>query len=73
MSVWFVMSAMGLFQMDGIAPTEPIYEIGSQLFEKALIHLDNKYYPGSTFTVEARNNSKEKRYIQGCFAGGEMA
>jgi hypothetical protein len=64
MSAWFVMSALGLFQMDGGTSQEPIYEIGSPLFEKAVIHLDNKYYQGNTFTIEARNNSKENRYIQ---------
>jgi predicted alpha-1,2-mannosidase len=71
MSAWFVMSALGLFQMDGGTSSEPIYEIGSPLFEKAVIHLDNKYYPGSTFTIETRNNSKENRYIQSAVLNGK--
>jgi predicted alpha-1,2-mannosidase len=71
MSAWFVMSALGLFQMDGGTSTKPIYEIGSPLFEKAVIHLDKEYYPGSTFTIEARNNSKENRYIQSAVLNGK--
>jgi len=71
MSAWFVMSALGLFQMDGGVSAEPIYEIGSPLFEKAVIKLDNNYYPGSTFTIEARNNSKENRYIQSAVLNGK--
>jgi predicted alpha-1,2-mannosidase len=71
MSAWFVMSALGLFQMDGGTSVEPIYEIGSPLFKKAVIHLDNNYYTGSTFTIEARNNSKENRYIQSATLNGK--
>jgi len=71
MSAWFVMSALGLFHMDGGASAEPIYEIGSPLFKKAVLQLDNKYYQGSTFTIEARNNSKENRYIQSAVLNGK--
>jgi len=70
MSAWFVMSAMGLFQMDGGTSTKPIYEIGSPLFAKAIIHLDEKYYPGGKFTIEARNNSKESKYVQSATLNG---
>jgi predicted alpha-1,2-mannosidase len=71
MSAWFVMSALGLFQMDGGASTKPIYEISSPLFKKAVIQLETKYYKGKTFTVEARNNSKENRYIQSAVLNGK--
>jgi putative alpha-1,2-mannosidase len=57
MNVWFVMSTLGLFQVDGGIYAEPIYEIGSPLFKKAVIHLNSKYHPGSTFMVEACNKS----------------
>ena len=71
MSAWFVMSALGLFQMDGGASAEPIYELGSPLFEKAVIQLDDNYYSGGTFIIEARNNSKENRYIQSAVLNGK--
>ncbi len=64
MGAWFVMSALGLFQMDGGASVDPIYEIGSPVFEKATIQLDNKYFKGDKFIVEAKNLSKENIYIQ---------
>jgi predicted alpha-1,2-mannosidase len=70
MGAWFVMSAIGLFEMDGGGSTTPIYEIGSPLFPKATIHLDPKYYQGGTFTVEARGVSKENRYIQSASLNG---
>jgi predicted alpha-1,2-mannosidase len=64
MGAWFVMSAMGLFQMDGGASVKPVYEIGSPLFEKITIHLDPAYYPGGGFVIRARNTSSENRYVQ---------
>ncbi|MBI5381579.1 MAG: glycoside hydrolase family 92 protein [Opitutae bacterium] len=61
---WFVMSALGIFEMDGGAAVRPVYEIGSPLFEKATIQLDPKYYPGKSFVIEARHVSDTNRYIQ---------
>ena len=61
---WYVMSAMGLFQMDGGCAVQAIYEIGSPIFDRVVIHLDKEYYPGGKFIIEARNNSKENIYIQ---------
>lgn len=71
MGAWFVMSAMGLFEMDGGAAVNPFYEIGSPIFEKITIHLDKKYYPGEKFTIEAKNVSKENKYIQSATLNGK--
>ncbi len=71
MGAWFVMAALGLFQMDGGTSTRPIYEIGSPLFETATIHLDTKYYSGDTFTIRAKNNSPENVYIQSATLNGK--
>lgn len=71
MSSWFVMSAMGLFEMDGGTTDKPIYEIGSPLFNKTTIHLDKNYYSGNDFVIEAVNNSNENRYIQSATLNGK--
>ena len=71
MGAWYVMSAMGLFEMDGGCSVEPIYEISSPIFDKVIIHLDNKYYPGKTFVIEAENNSAENNYIQSAQLDGK--
>ncbi|HQG77767.1 MAG TPA: GH92 family glycosyl hydrolase [Bacteroidales bacterium] len=60
----FVMSAIGLFQTDGGTSAEPFYEIGSPLFEKITIRLDNKYYRGNEFVIKTVNNSAENKYIR---------
>lgn len=64
MGSWFVMTAMGLFEMEGGCEVEPMVNITSPLFNKITVNLDNKYYKGKQFTIEARNNSKENIYIQ---------
>ena len=64
MGGWFVMSAMGLFEMEGGCAVEPMVNISSPLFNKITVQLDNKYYKGKEFTIEARNNSRKNIYIQ---------
>ncbi len=71
MGAWFVMSAIGLFEMDGGGAVKPVYEIGSPLFDKITITLDGTYYPGNTFVIEAKNNSATNRYIQSATSAGK--
>ena len=71
MGAWYVMSAIGLFEMNGGTSLKPVYEIGSPIFDKITIHLDSKYYSGDTFIIETVNNSKESRYIQKATLNGK--
>jgi len=71
MGAWYVMTAIGLFQMDGGCAVKPIYEIGSPIFDRVTIHLDPKYYKGGQFVIEARGNSKENVYIQSATLDGK--
>jgi len=71
MGAWYVMSAMGLFEMDGGASVNPFYEIGSPIFRKVTIHLDEDYYPGGKFIIEAKNVSRENKYIQSAKLDGK--
>lgn len=71
MGAWYVMSAMGLFQTNGGASEKPFYEIGSPIFPKVTIELNSKFYPGKTFTIEARNVSDKNRYIQSATLDGK--
>ena len=64
MGGWFVMSAMGMFEMEGGCAEIPMVNLSSPLFEKVTIKLDNTYYKGDEFVIEALNNSKENIYIQ---------
>ena len=72
MGAWYVMSAMGLFQMDGGASEDPVYELSGPLFEKITIQLDQNYYEGKEFIIEAKNASSKNRYIQSAKLNGEV-
>ncbi|MBI3851898.1 MAG: glycoside hydrolase family 92 protein [Verrucomicrobia bacterium] len=71
MSSWFVMSSLGLFQTDGGCRVNPIYEIGSPLYPKVVLHLSKEHYGGKTFTITARNASKQNRFIQSARLNGK--
>lgn len=71
MSSWFIMSALGLFQLDGGTTINPYYELGSPRYTKAVIKLDNKYNRGAEFIIEAENASKENKYIQSATLNGK--
>ena len=72
MGAWYVMSAMGLFEMRGGADVHPTYELGSPIFDKVTIHLDQNYYPGGKFIIETSNNSSQNKYIQSASLNGKM-
>jgi predicted alpha-1,2-mannosidase len=67
-SAWYVWSALGLYPAN---PASGIYVIGSPLVQKAVIHLDPKYYPGKAFTVIANNCSKQYCYVQSAKLNGQ--
>jgi len=54
-------SEMGFYP---VAPGSQEYVIGSPLFEKVEITLDEKYYASKTFVMESLNNSTENKYIR---------
>ena len=73
MGAWYVMSALGLFQVDGGCRPKPIYQIGSPVVDRAVVDLDSNYYTGDRFVLETYNNSNENLYIQSAkFNGKEL-
>lgn len=71
MGAWYVMSSMGLFQMDGGTAQDPIIEIGSPKFNKVIIKLDKDYYSGNEFIIEAKGVSDKNIYIQSATLNGK--
>lgn len=64
MSAWYVFSAMGFYP---VTPGEDYYVIGSPVFDKVTIHLDN----GNKFIIRANNNNPDNPYIQSCSLDGD--
>lgn len=55
--------AIGLFSLQGNASALPVYEITSPIFDTVTIHLDKRYYPGTTFNIVTHNNAEKNVYI----------
>lgn len=55
-SAWYVFSALGFYP---VCPGADEYAVGSPLFRKAVIHLEN----GRTVEIEAPENSPANRYV----------
>lgn len=66
-----VLLKMGIFEMRGGAAIDPVYEIGSPIFDKITIKLDKAYYLADEFVIETRNNSSANRYIQSATLDGK--
>ena len=65
MSSWYVISALGLYS---VCPGTDQYVIGSPLFNRATITMEN----GNKFTVIANGNSKTNVYIQSAKLNGKV-
>lgn len=65
LSAFVIFSAMGFYP---VTPGIPIYNIGSPLFEYIKIDLGN----GSFFEIEAKNCSRENKYIQSAILNGKV-
>jgi predicted alpha-1,2-mannosidase len=72
MSAWLVMASLGLFQTDGGARVNPIYEIGSPLFAKTEIDLGERFGRGKKFTIIAKNASPNNMYVQKATLNGHV-
>jgi len=66
-----VLMKIGLFEMNSGAETRPVVELGSPIFDKITIHLDNNYYSGKSLVIEAKNNKPENYYIQSATLNGK--
>lgn len=62
-SAWYIFSALGLYP---VSMGNAEYAIGSPLFTKATIHLEN----GKDLVISAPNNSDENIYVQGVKVNG---
>lgn len=72
MSAWFVMSSLGLFQLDGGCGSDPCYELTSPRYERMTIRFDSKYGRGKSLVINAKNASKTNMYILSARLNGRM-
>ena len=68
MSAWYVLAAAGIHP---VCPGDNMYMLTSPVFSKVTIHLDDHFYGGGTFVIEAADNSPENVYIQSATLNGK--
>ncbi len=61
MAAWYVLSAVGLFQ---VCPGQPVYQLTAPIFDKVIVKLDEEFFSGKEFIIEAQNLSDKNIYIQ---------
>lgn len=71
LGAWYVLAAMGLFDVQGGTNQRPTMQIGSPLFDRITIHLNRNYYSGETFSIITADNSPKSCYIQEAELNGE--
>lgn len=71
LGAWYVIASMGLFDVKGLTDMNPTFGIGSPLFDRITIRLNNKYYPGKEFVIETKGNSEQNIYIQSMQLNGK--
>lgn len=62
LGAWYVMSALGLFDVKGLTEIDPKFQIGAPLFDKVTVRLNKDYYPGEKFVIYGAQN---ETYIEG--------
>ena len=65
---WYVINALGLFDVKGFTDLRPVIQLGSPLFDKASIQLGN----GKVLVIETKNNSGDNMYVQSAKYNGKV-
>jgi predicted alpha-1,2-mannosidase len=65
MSAWYVMSALGFYQ---VCPGKPEYSIGRPIFPKAIIHTGTE----KSFTIEIKKGIGKPKYIVSATMNGKV-
>jgi predicted alpha-1,2-mannosidase len=63
LGAWYVLSAIGLFDVQGGASASPQMQVGSSLFDKVEIRLNKNYYKGDKIEIVTHNNSAANIYL----------
>jgi predicted alpha-1,2-mannosidase len=72
LGAWYVISAMGLFDVQGGSSVRPTMQLSSSPFDKITIRLNKDYFPGERFEIITRNNKPGHVYIQSATLNGKV-
>ncbi len=71
MGGWFVITSVGLFEMNGGVTDDPAFDLTSPLFDQVIIHVDKMYHGKKPFVIRTINNTDKNVYIQSAILNGK--
>ncbi len=71
LGAWYVMSTMGLFDVQGGAPAEPTFQLGSPAFDEITVHLSPLNASGKKLVIKTVGNAPDAYYVQGATFNGK--
>lgn len=71
LGAWFVLAAMGLFDVQGGTCEHPTYQLGSPLFDRIEIKLNKINARGKSFIIETTGNARNAYYVQSATLNGK--
>lgn len=71
LGAWYVLAAMGLFDVQGGACSEPTFQIGSPEFDEIRIRLSEVNASGREFVIKTTGNSPTAMYVQSATLNGK--
>jgi predicted alpha-1,2-mannosidase len=71
LGAWYVLAALGLFDVQGGTALEPTMQLSTPFFEQVRIKLHPRYYSGKAFEVQASGDPASSHYIDSAELDGQ--
>lgn len=71
LGAWYVLGAMGIFDVQGGTPVRPTYQFGSPQFDRITIQLSKANSKGKRFVIEANDAGDGHYYVQNATLNGK--
>lgn len=71
LGAWYVLGAMGIFDVQGGTPVRPTYQFGSPQFDRITIQLSKANSKGKRFVIEANDAGDDHYYVQKATLNGK--
>jgi predicted alpha-1,2-mannosidase len=71
LGAWYVMSAMGLFDVSGLTAINPQFSLGAPLFKKITIKTSPRYFGGKNFVIQCEGDNSSDHYVKKYILNGK--
>jgi predicted alpha-1,2-mannosidase len=71
LGAWFVMAAMGLFDVQGGTAPESVFQLATPMFDRIQVQLHPRYYSGQRFEIQVAGDPRANPYLQSAALNGK--